>query len=219
MASLFDNVVDSAKVWRGAALVLWADETQSFPGKLESVIQPKTPNDPHATQYAIGSGWNVMGGTTTDGVTITREFEGQEGVEVDQLTTPLFQGDPTGWTMQVSFSLLHTDPSSLKIGWELPAIETIAANTSGPDYKVAQKKAKFSAPSLLTEYRLAVVQQHPSTEKLRCAVFRRARLLPEAKEMSMSKADASAMPMTFSCQPDTAVAQSADIFGALYEES
>lgn len=110
MATLFDTVVDSDKVWRGAGRVLIAPSGTSFPGRLEEIIQPKTPQpNSHASAYALGTGWVDIGGTNDDGVAVTRGFEGEEGVVVDQLKAPLFAGDPKTWSMQASMTMLHTD--------------------------------------------------------------------------------------------------------------
>jgi len=109
MATLFDSVVTQNNVWRGAGRVVYAASGTSFPGALDSIIQPATPADPHGVAYTLGGDWNDLGGTTEDGVTVTREFEGQDGVPVDQLKYQLFEGDPDIWRMRVGMSLLETD--------------------------------------------------------------------------------------------------------------
>jgi len=205
MATLFDSVVTEGSIWKGAARLLYADDGTSFPGELESVINPST--------YALADGWNDVGGTTEDGVTITREFEGSDGIAVDQLAYPVFEGDPTRWMMSLGSALLETDPDNLAIVFELPA----ATDVSGSS--VEQKKLVFNAPTTLTERMIAAVQQHPENENLRVFVFRQASPTPEAREMVLSKSEGSAVPITFDCSADPAVADADGPFGALYREN
>lgn len=219
MTTLFDNVVTSNDVWRGASRFLYAASGTSFPGKLESVIQPSSPNDPDASAYALGSGWTDFGGTTKDGVTINREFEGADGVTVDQLKYQLFAGEPVSWKMMVSATLSQTSQTNLRIAWELPATRSIAADASGPDYKVAQTYLKFSAPDSLTERLLAVVQQHSENSNLRVAAFRKAVLTPESREMIIQSSEASNIPIQFECKADSSVDNDEDPFGGEFVET
>ncbi len=219
MATLFDTVTDKTKVWRGASRVLIAATGTSFPGLLESVIQPKTPQpNSHKVGYAVTSPWTDIGGTTEDGVTLSREFEAQDGVVVDQLKYALFEGDPKTWKMTAGFTMLHTDYPSLAIAWELPSAATIAANTAGPDYAVAQHRAKFSAPDTLTDRLLAVVQQHPTSESLRVFVFRSAKLAGEASELAVKGSEASGLAVSLNLFADTTVDNDQDPFGEMFEE-
>lgn len=219
MGTLFDSVVTESKIWRGAARVLIAPSGTSFPGVLESVIQPKTPaTGSHAVPYALGNAWTDIGGTSEDGVAITRGFEGEDGVAVDQLKAPLFEGDPRSWTMRVGLSMLETSYDKMAIAWELPTASVIAAGT-GPDYNVAQHKALFSAPDTLTERLLAIVQQKPqSSGELRAFVFRKAKLAPEDSELAVQSGEASGLPVTFNCHADTTIDNDADQFGVMFEE-
>jgi hypothetical protein len=219
MASLFDNVVDRTKVWRGAARIVYAPSGTSFPGKLESVIQPAVPADPDATAYALAAAWSDLGGTNKSGVTVTRSFEGKAGVEVDQLTYDLFEGDPEKWDMEVKTELVHTDTATLAVAWELPASASIGADTTGPDYSVAQVKQDLSAPTSLTERLLAVIQQHPTTNNLRVLVFRKAKIAPESMDTVISSGDGSTVPVTFNLDADTTIDSDEDPFGVVFEET
>lgn len=218
-AKLLSNIVAQNNVWRGAARVVYAASSQSFPGKLESIIAPSTPKDPHATPYALADGWSDMGPTTTDGVTVTRGFEGEDGVEVDQSNVALFEGAPSSWDVTLAFTLAHTDPDSLAIAWELPTKRSYAKDESGPDYKVAQTYSKLAAPTALTSRRIAFIQQHPTTSLLRAFVFRDVTLAPGESELILNRANASFMPMNLVANPDTDVSEAEDIFGGIFEES
>jgi len=205
MATLFDSVVTSGNIWRGAGRFLYADSGTSFPGELESVINPST--------FVLGSGWNDFGGTTEAGITITRTFEGFEGVNVDQLTYRLFKGEPTDWEMSVAAEMLETDPDNLEIFFELPT----SADHTGTS--VSQKHTAFSAPTTLTERMVAVVQEHSENDNLRVFVFRQAKPTPESMEIMISKDEASAVPVEFELEADTDVADADGPFGMLYRET
>lgn len=205
MATLFDSVVTEGNIWKGATRLLYADDGTSFPGELESVIHPTT--------FVLSAGWNDFGGTTEDGVTITREFEGSDGVDVDQLNYPLFEGDPTRWLMSLSASLLETDPDNLAIVFELPAATDVSGSV------VEQKKMVFNAPTSVTERVVAAVQQNPTNDNLRVFVFRQAQPTPESRELVLSKSEGSAVEITFSLEADSAIADADGPFGVLYRQN
>lgn len=205
MATLFDSVVTEGNIWKGAARLLYADAGTSFPGELESVINPTT--------FALQSGWNDFGGTTQEGVTITREFEGSDGVEVDQLAYAIWDGEPDEWSMYLAASLLETDPDNLAIVFELPAATDHAGSS------VSQKHVAFSAPTSLTTRMIAAVQQHSENENLRVFVFREAKPTPDSRDLLMAKTEGTAVPIQFELEADTAVADADGPFGMLYRET
>lgn len=114
MATLFDSVVDEAKVYKGASRVViaaaTADGGPSFPSKIEDVI--------NVTTFVLASGWTDIGATTRDGAKLTRTVEMEEGVETDQLAVAILKGYPKKWEGQVAFTWLHTDVDSLQIAFE-----------------------------------------------------------------------------------------------------
>jgi hypothetical protein len=205
MANLFDSVVTESNVWRGAARFLYADAGTSFPGELESVINPTT--------YALAAGWNDFGGTGDEGLTITREFEGMDGVPIDQRAYNLFEGDPTKWMMKVSAKLMETDLDNLRIAWETPAKQSITGSS------VSQTKLLFNAPTTLVERMVAAIQQHSEQDNLRVFVFRTASLEPGARELLLKADSGTGVPLEMNLEPDPAVADADGPFGALYEET
>jgi len=217
-SSYLSSVVESDNVWKGPCRLLWAAAGTSFPGVLESVIQPKTVAGGHLEAYAVSADWNDFGGTSEDGVTITREFEAEDGIPVDQLNYNLFEGDPTNWQMRMAATLLETDYQNLVMGWELPTARTLAVDASGPDYNVAQKRVDFSAPTKLTERLMAAVQQHPETDALRVFVFRKAVLGAEGMEMQLSGGTVTGLAQSWMCKADPDVDQLLGAFGKLFEE-
>lgn len=211
MADLFDSVVSKTKIWRGAGRIVYAASGTSFPGRIESIINPST--------FALNASWSDIGGTSEDGVTVTREFEGRDGVMVDQLPYPLFAGDPHNWKMSCGFELLETDIAKLQIAWELPASVALTSGSGPTDYGIAQTKVGLSAPNSLTQRLLAVIQEQPEDADLRVIAFRKAQLTPEATELVMASSDPSGLAITFDCQADSDIDDDSDPFGAVFEET
>ena len=206
MATLFDGIVTEGNVWRGAARFLYADSGTSFPGEMESVIHPNT--------YVLANGWNDFGGTSEDGLTLTREFEGSDGVPIDQRAYNLFEGDPTRWMMKVAATLMETDPDNLSIAWELPTATDVTGSVA-----TSQKKLVLDAPITLVKRMVAAVQEHPSGGNLRVVVFRIAALAPGAKEMIMTADTGSGVPIELNCKADPDVANDDGPFGVIFRET
>ncbi len=66
-------------------------------------------------------GWNDLGATTRDGVTMTCGLEMEAGVEVDQMVVTILAGAPKKWSGQVKATLFHIDVDTLKIAFQSPA--------------------------------------------------------------------------------------------------
>ena len=150
MATLFDSVVDEAKVYKGASRVVigaaTGDGGPSFPSKIEDVI--------NVTTFVLASGWTDIGATTRDGAKLTRTVEMEEGVETDQLAVAILKGYPKKWEGQVAFTWLHSDVESLKIAFEGVAPAAVAGSQG------SQKEMKFGSPVALTERQVCIIQKH-----------------------------------------------------------
>ena len=84
---MIDSVtVTRESVFKGAGWLVVSDPDvlSSFPGRLESVMQPSVPADAGETAYALETGWTSLGPTPEDGFTITREAEIGDGIPIDQ---------------------------------------------------------------------------------------------------------------------------------------
>jgi len=214
-AYMIDSIsVTRTKVYKGASRLVISDPDSltSFPGVLESVMNPASPAD-GGTAYALADGWTDLGPTTEDGVTIRREAELDDGIPVDQRNTNLDEGEPDKWTMELETSLLHTDLDNFNYAWEAGEKRTIAATGTN----VAQHALDLDAPASFTERMMAVLQEDPSSGKLRGFVFRQA--IPQvSSETVVQKGEATNLPVTFKLKADETISEGSGQFGRIYEE-
>lgn len=212
---MIDSIdVTRTKVYKGAARIVISDpdELSSFPGVLESVMNPATPAD-GGTAYELASGWIDLGPTSEDGVTIRREAELDDGIPIDQRKTNLDEGEPESWTMECETTLMHTDLDNFQYGWEGGTKRTIAASGAN----VAQHSLDLDAPATFTERMLAVIQEDPSSGGLRVFAFRQA--LPQvSSEASVQSGEATGLPVTFKLKADETVSEGSGQFGKIFEE-
>ena len=176
----------------------------SFPGQLESVIHPTT--------YALEEGIVAVAPTTEDGVTIKRSAEVGDGIAIDQKAYNLDEGEPDGWAMEVSFTLLNTDVDYLRYVWGTG--DPIAVSGS----VVTQKKLPLDAPTSFTERELYIIQEDAKTGRMRVFAFRKAVPQPDS-ELNVQSSDGSGAPATFKCRADTTItADHHGPFGFIFEE-
>jgi len=214
-AYMIDSIsVTRAEVYKGAARVVISDPDTltSFPGLLESVMNPAAPAD-GGTAYALVAGWTDLGPTTEDGVTIRREAELDDGIPVDQRNTNLDEGEPDKWTMECEMTLLHTDLTNFQYAWEAGTNRAYVASGTN----VAQHALDLDAPASFTERMLAVIQEDPSSGMLRCFTFRQA--IPQvSSETTIQKGEATGLPVTFKLKADETVSEGYGQFGKIFEE-
>ena len=200
---LTDNItITRAETYKGAAYVVYGS-LASFPGELESVINPTT--------YALQAGLSALCPTTEDGVAIGRTAEVSDGIAIDQKGYNLDEGEPTGWSQQVSFSLLNTDVDQLAIVWSTPDPVAVTGSV------VNQQRLPLGAPQSFTERQLYVVQEDITTGRLRVFAFRKA--VPQVdSEMNIQSEEASGAPVTFKIRADSTIAEHHGPFGFIFEE-
>lgn len=212
-ARMLDGMtVSRNEIYLGAARVVISDPTvlTSFPGRMESVINPASPIS--GTAYALASGWVDLGPTTTDGVTIDRSADLSDGIEVDQRGANLDQGEPDTWEMSLELTLLHTTLDNFNYAW---AAGTHRAHAAGA--QVAQHSLTIDAPTSFTERMLAAIQQDKNRDQMRVFVFRKA--VPQAdSDTTLSKSEPSELPCTFTLRLDSAISEGSGQFGIIYEE-
>lgn len=218
MAQMIDSItVTRTKVYKGAARLVISDPDQvtSFPGRLESVMQPSVPVS--GTAYELTTGWSDLGPTTEDGVTIRREAELGDGIALDQRNTNLDEGEPENWSMELETTLLHTDLATFQIAWEGGTLRNHDADAS----HVAQAALDLDAPANFTERMIAAIQEDPasSSGKLRLFVFRKAIPQVDGSEVSLQSGEATGLPVTFKLKADETVSEGSGQFGRIYEES
>ena len=200
------------EMFKGAARVVISDPTilTSFPGRMESVINPATPIS--GVAYALTSGWVDLGPTNTDGVTVGRSADLSDGIEVDQRQANLDEGEPDSWVTELDCTLSHTTLDNFNYAW---AAGTHRAHAVGA--QVAQHSLTLDAPTSFTERMIATIQQDAKRDQMRVIVFRKA--VPQAdSEMVMTKTDPSELPATFTLRTDPAIDAGAGQFGIIYEE-
>jgi len=213
MARMLDNMtVSRNEMFKGAARVVISDPDvlTSFPGRMESVINPAVPISGDA--YALASGWVDLGPTNTDGVTIGRTADLSDGIEVDQRNANLDEGEPDSWEMTAEMTLLHTTLDNFNYAWAAGSSRAHAAGA-----QVAQHSLTLDAPTTFTERMLACIQQDQKRDQMRVIVFRKA--VPQAdSEMVMTKTDPSELPCNFTLRIDPSIAEGYGEFGVIYEE-
>ena len=187
MADLFDGLVSESKIFKGAGRVVYAAAAQTFPAAIADVINPTT--------FVLASGWSDFGATTRDGITITRGFDKDEGVEVDQLATNVLKGGVKNWRGQVGMTLLHSSLEMMKIAMEGDDIQTNS-----------ERYMDVGSPSAVTDRKLAVIQKHSKTGNLRVFAFRKASLAAEELSIAFQSEEPSSIPLTFDLEADLDIA-------------
>ena len=201
--SLIDNVsVTRNQVYKGSGVLALGTLT-SFPGELETVINPTT--------YALGNGLTIYAPTTEDGVTLNRTAEVSDGIAIDQRKANLDEGEPEGWSMECGVTLLRTDAQALAMAWELGTVESVTGSV------VSQTVTPISAPATFTERELYLIQEDAKTGRLRVFAFRKAVPQPDG-DLNAQSEEASGLPITFRLREDTSVAEADGSFGKIFEE-
>lgn len=212
---MIDSItVTRTKIYKGAGWLVVSDPDvlTSFPGVLESVINPATPAD-GGTAYELVTGWLSMGPTTEDGITIKRTAEIGDGIPLDQRQTNLDAGEPENWSMQLETSLLHTDLDTVNRAWEAGTKRTIAASGTN----VAQHSLDLDAPQTFTERMAAVIQEDPSSGGFRVFAFRQT--LPQVdSEFNIQSKEATGLPYTLTLKADETISEGSGQFGKIFEE-
>lgn len=202
--SIKDSItVTRDNTYRGPSYIAIGD-LASFPGELESVIHPTT--------YVLESGIIALAPTTEDGVSIKRTAEVNDGIPIDQKAYNLDEGEPDGWTMEVSFTLLNTDVDFLKYVWGTGDPMAVSGSV------VEQQKLPLDAPTTFTERELYIIQEDPKTTRMRVFAFRKAVPQPDS-ELNVQSSEASGAPATFKIRADTTIlADHHGPFGFVFEE-
>ena len=194
--------VTRSKTWKGPCYVA-VGNLDSFPGELETIIHPTT--------YAFNGSLTVMCPTTTDGATINRAAEVDDGIAMDQKASPMDEGEPTSWSMEATLTLLDTTVEMFKIAWETPDHVVVSGSVVG------QKRLPIGAPDAFTERELYIVQEDPKTGRMRAWAFREA--VPQVdSEINVQTEEATGLPVTFRIRADPTIAEHHGPFGFEFEE-
>jgi len=204
---LAENItVTRNNIYRGTCQVAVSNASySSFPGEIESVINPTT--------YAIAAGYTPLGGTSEDGVVIRRSAELSEGISIDQRRTNLDEGEPDSWGMEAELTLMETDLDNLAIAWEGGTVVDITGS------QINQKMMPISAPGTFTEKVFIVVQEDVKTGRLRVAAMRKATPMVDGSELNMQKSSATGLALKLKLKADEDIAEHHGAFGKMFEET
>lgn len=170
---------------RGAARLMWAGTTITFPTKIGDVINLST--------FDAMSGWNDLGATKT-GIQLTINNT-EESFDVDQITGEL-RSEPTGWECSVGTQLAEMTLQRLQLAWEGSAITT--QNVDG----TVEDVVGFGQPTSYTQRILAVMFQRPNG-KIRGYFFRKVQRTPQESSVTHSKTgEQISIPVRFRALPD-----------------
>jgi len=205
---LIDSVtITRTNIYKGAARVLVDDGTgtfASFPGELETVINPTT--------YVAAGGLTDLGPTTEDGVMIRREAEIDEGIPVDQRATNLDEGEPESWAMEAETTLLHTDLDTINIAWQAGTKRNISGSV------VEQSSLDLDAPTTFTERMAFIVQEDGQNGRMRVFAFRAAVPAVDGSEMNIQGNEATGLPLKLKLRADESIDAGSGQFGKIFEE-
>jgi len=205
MTTLVDLVpVDRDDVFKGAAMIASRVST-TVPTKLEDLI--------NLTSFAIASGFVDLGGTSEDGVTITRTASLTDGIKVDQRKVALDKGEPETWEMSLACNLIDTTYASLVSALQYGTVTALGAQGG----QVAQHQVSVDAPAAFTEKQFVVFQQDVKSLRTRAWWFRKA--IPAVDgEMALKSADPTTVPFKLTINTDSTVAEGSGQFGLYFEE-
>jgi len=194
--------IDRDDVWKGASYLAYGN-LASFPGELESVINPTT--------YALAAGLTALAPTTEDGVTIRRATESEDGISIDQKNYNLDEGEPGSTTMEMGTTLLDSTVDVLQIVWGTPAPVGVTGSV------VDQARLPLNAPASWTERELYVIQEDAKTGLMRVFAFRKAVPNVDA-ELNIQRTEATGLPTSFKLRADTTLADHHGPYGFIFEE-
>lgn len=183
MADFFRVSVDENNFIRGAARLLWAGITVTFPTAISTIINLST--------YDAQSGWNDLGATKT-GVTISHNNT-EENFDIDQILTDI-DTRPVQYTQTVATSLAEVNLQRLQVAWE-------AGDITGS----TELQMGVGTPTRYIKRRLAVLFLKDNN-LLRAHVFRRVNKAPQESTLVYNKTgEQQAIPVLFSALADTSV--------------
>lgn len=183
---------------RGAARLLLAGITQSFPTTIGEIVNLST--------YDAMSGWTDAGATKT-GITITNNLS-EETFDIDQELVDI-DSRPTGYEYTVATALEEADLAHMQIAWEGGDI-----TTSG-----GEEKMGIGTPLTYVKRRIAVVFQK-SDEKLRAFVFRKAQRTPQESAITFNKTgEQISIPVRWRALADASIADVHERVYVIYNQT
>ncbi len=206
MGSFLRTNINDEGFIRGAARIVIAAKTQTWPTKISDIIVLAT----GATQYDPASGWSDLGATKT-GIQIVRN-NSEETFDVDQIQGDI-ASEPTGWEMNVGTALAEATVDKIAVAWETPTPTTDATPPTG-----SEKHLLLGQPTSYTQRRLAVLFQRPNG-KVRAYVFRKVQRMPQESSFTHAKTGEQAtLPLRWRCLADDTVVDINARFGEIIDQ-
>ena len=185
MADFFRTGITDDNFIRGAARLLVAGTTITFPTAVSDVINLST--------FDAQSGWVDVGATKT-GITITRNNT-EETFDVDQILGDI-DSRPVSYEQTVATALAEVTLENLQLAWEGGTISTSGGfRTMG-----------VGEPAVYTRKMLAIIFQK-ANGKLRMHAFRKAQRSAQESAIPYNKTgEQQSIPVTFRALADTSIA-------------
>lgn len=184
MAEFHRVLISDDNFIRGAARIMWAGITITFPTDPSSII--------NLSSYDAQSGWNDMGATKT-GITVTHNNT-EEEFDVDQILTAI-DTRPVSYEQSVTTALAQADVEHMQLAWQGGPIVT-----SG-----LWKRMGVGEPVVYQKKRLAVLFKK-ANDKLRVHAFRIVTKAPQESALAFNKTgEQQTIPVRFRALADTSI--------------
>jgi hypothetical protein len=185
MTDFFRTAINEDTFIRGAARLMWAGMTVSFPTSISSIINLST--------YDAMTGWNDLG-ATKGGVVISRNST-EETFDVDQILANI-DTRPVTWEQTVATAMAEASLDRINIAWEAGS-----KSTSG-----GEEQMGVGDPTTFKQRRLAVLLRKDDG-KIRAHVFRKVVRSGTDSSITLNKTgDQLTFPITFNALADTSIA-------------
>ena len=184
MTDFFRTAINSDTFIRGAARLMWAGMTVSFPTTISDIINLST--------YDAASGWNDLG-ATKGGVVISRNST-EETFDVDQILANI-DTRPVTWEQTIATAMAEASLDRINVAWEAGT-----KTTSG-----SEEQMGVGDPTTYKTRRLAVLLRKDDG-KIRAHVFRKVQRNATDSSITLNKTgDQITFPITFTALADTSV--------------
>jgi hypothetical protein len=182
---------------RGAARIMWAGTTVTFPTAISSII--------NLSSYDAMTGWNDLGATKT-GITVTVNNT-EETFDVDQIYGDI-DSRPTGWECTVATALAEMTLAHLALAWE----------GSSPGVVGSETQMGVGNPLRYTRRRLAVLFQKDNNN-IRAYIFRKVQRTPQESSVAHAKTgEQQSVPVRFRALADTSIADQLQRYFMIYDQ-
>lgn len=184
MADFFRTNISDDTFIRGAARLMWAGTTISFPTTISDIINLST--------YDAQTGWNDLGATKT-GITVTHNNT-EEEFDVDQILG-IIDVRPVTYEQSVTTALAEVSLDRLQVAWQAGT-----KTTSG-----SEEQMGVGEPTVYIKRRLAVLFQK-ADGKIRAHVFRLVTKSAQESALAFNKTgEQQQIPVVFRALADTSI--------------